>query len=95
MPVEMKVWTCKLPADSDLNERLRSAAKQANIPYYKLLGEMLDLWEKRQIENGLQSDDFNARISKVERFMELITDDLQWCLGPTYLAGVGSEKLSK
>jgi len=78
MPVEMKVWTCKFPADSDLNQRLREASKQANLPYYKLLAEMLDLWEKYQVENSLQSDNLNAWISKVEKFMKLITDYFHW-----------------
>jgi len=39
---------------------------------------MLDLWDKRQVENSLQSDDLNARINKIEKFMKLTTDKLQW-----------------
>ena len=80
MPVEMRVWTCKYPADSDLNERLRETAKQANLPYYKLLTRMLDLWDKYQAENSFQSEGFNARITRIEKFIERlkVTGELQW-----------------
>ena len=75
-----KVWTCKYPADSDLNERLREASKQANLPYYKLLARMLDLWEQDQADNSFQSEDFNARITKIEKFIEILNIDgtFQW-----------------
>ena len=80
MPVEMKVWTCKFPKESDLNERLRKASKQANLPYYKLLTGMLDLWDKYQAENSLHSDDLNARVNKIEKFMERlkIAGEILW-----------------
>ena len=82
MPVEMRVWTCKYPADSNLNERLREASRQANLPYYKLLARMLDLWEQYQVDNCFQPKDFNVRITKIEKFIkkltELFTDDLNW-----------------
>ena len=77
MPVEMKVWTCKFPADSDLTERLREASKQINQPYYKLLTNMLDLWENRQIDTDLPSDALNARINKLEKFMQLAAEHLK------------------
>jgi|GEM_PF-5962790 len=78
MSVEMKVWTCKYPEDSNLNKRLREASKQANLPYYKLLANMLDLWDKYQVENSLQSDNLNARINKIEKFMERVNEEACW-----------------
>ena len=75
-----KVWTCKYPADSDLNERLREASKQANLPYYKLLAKMLDLWEQYQADNSSQVDvlnTFNARIKKSEKFIEKLLELLR------------------